>query len=84
LPLIAECHAIQDADFSEELAVRAINLRWKCLGIMDTVGLCITSLVHVGFAPTCIPSAFTWCHSVERGKDYPTAVLRCASPKADF
>ena len=38
LPLIAECHAIQDADFSEELAVRAINLRWKCLGIMDTVG----------------------------------------------
>jgi hypothetical protein len=38
LPLIAECHTIQDADFSEELAVRAINLRWKCLGIMDTVG----------------------------------------------
>jgi hypothetical protein len=38
VPIIEECHAIQDADFCEELAVRAINLRWKCLGMVSAVG----------------------------------------------
>jgi hypothetical protein len=38
LPIIAECQAIQDADFTEELAVRAVNLRWTCLGMVDALG----------------------------------------------
>ncbi len=36
--LIIECHTIQDADFSEATASRAIELRWTCLGLMDKAG----------------------------------------------
>ncbi len=36
--LICECHTIQDADFSEATASRAIELRWTCLGLMDKAG----------------------------------------------
>ena len=36
--LILECQVIQEAEYSEAMACRAISLRWKCLELLDAAG----------------------------------------------